>query len=377
VATAHPHDDAPIGERLPRSPANSQHRLLVLWASPTGYLESCLRELEARDVPVLRVAGAPEAEGNEAPYGDDIVSRYHLVPSARLYSSRISQEHREAIRSFNPSAVLVSGWAFRSYRNLVMELKEAGASVIMAADTYVLGAAKAVALRVRYHTYLKAIDAVYVPGGQGEAVLPSLGFSQEEVLRGIYAADSQLIQTQRRPSDGPVRFVYVGRLIERKGIDTLLEAHARLHLEKRPARLTICGTGPLKDRVASRSDVDFREFVQPRDLPEVLASQDVLVLPSRYEPWGVVAAEGAAAGLALLTSDRVGAAHDLLIEFENGRTFAAGNAQQLYERMVWFLDNRDDLEQLSASSRALVRPYLSDRWATRLLRLLDELDVSA
>ena len=56
---------------------------------------------------------------------------------------------------------------------------------------------------------------------------------------------------------------------------------------------------------------------------------DALVLPSDYEPWALVVNEAAAAGLAIVTSDVVGAAAALVRENRNGRTFPAGNLPAL------------------------------------------------
>jgi glycosyltransferase involved in cell wall biosynthesis len=56
---------------------------------------------------------------------------------------------------------------------------------------------------------------------------------------------------------------------------------------------------------------------------------DVLVLPSDFEPWAVVINEALAAGLAVVASDRVGAAADLVRHGVNGMIFPHGDAAAL------------------------------------------------
>jgi glycosyltransferase involved in cell wall biosynthesis len=56
---------------------------------------------------------------------------------------------------------------------------------------------------------------------------------------------------------------------------------------------------------------------------------DVFVLPSKEEPWGMVVAEAMCFGLPVITSDRVGAAMDLVKDGYNGFIFPAGNSKEL------------------------------------------------
>jgi glycosyltransferase involved in cell wall biosynthesis len=68
-------------------------------------------------------------------------------------------------------------------------------------------------------------------------------------------------------------------------------------------------------------DVDWERIV------ELYVAADVFALLSEREPWGVVVNEAAACGLPLVLSDRVGAAHDLLHEGENGTLVPAGDVE--------------------------------------------------
>ena len=70
-------------------------------------------------------------------------------------------------------------------------------------------------------------------------------------------------------------------------------------------------------------------FVQPKDLEPILEQCGVFVLPSRFEPWGVVAHEYAAAGFPLLLSDEVGAKEAFLEEGKNGFVFNSSNPKEL------------------------------------------------
>lgn len=123
-------------------------------------------------------------------------------------------------------------------------------------------------------------------------------------------------------NDGPTVIGALGRLVPAKGFDLLIRAFARLPAED--FRLRIAGDGEQRDELeALAADLEHVEFVGHLDDPApFLADCDVLAMPSRHEAFGLVCAEGKAAGLPVIVSD-VDAlpeqAHDcgLVIESEN------------------------------------------------------------
>jgi glycosyltransferase involved in cell wall biosynthesis len=82
---------------------------------------------------------------------------------------------------------------------------------------------------------------------------------------------------------------------------------------------------------------------------------DVLVLPSDYEPWGVVVTEAAAAGLAVIASSVVGAAADVVEEGVNGRIFRRGDKEHLVECLLDLTDPHRTDAAKAASQRVLAR----------------------
>lgn len=159
-------------------------------------------------------------------------------------------------------------------------------------------------------------------------------------IQGMPAARVAELTARFQLPEGRRFLLYSGRLASVKRVDLLAKAFARLYAERPEWDLLLVGDGPerpqlsayLKDVPAAR--VHWAGFV---DNAEVLAAlyrrADVLVLPSDYEPWGVVVTEGAAAGLALVTSDVVGAAADLLVPGRNGEFFVAGDGESLLQAL--------------------------------------------
>ena len=147
----------------------------------------------------------------------------------------------------------------------------------------------------------------------------------------------------KTPSEpGTVTFLFCGQMIARKGVDHLLTAFATL---PENARLLLVGReAELPALLANlapgvRKRVRYAGFQAPDALPKLFAEADVFVLPSRYDGWGVVVNQALGAGLPIITSDQVGAAHDLVREGENGFTFPAADANALAAAMLRYAAN--------------------------------------
>jgi glycogen(starch) synthase len=86
--------------------------------------------------------------------------------------------------------------------------------------------------------------------------------------------------------------------------------------------------------------VDFLGRVPDRELPALLAAADVVVLPSRYEPFGIVALEAAAAGAALVAST-AGGLGEVVRDGETGVSFPPGDVAALAGAVGRVLDDPD------------------------------------
>src|SRR5512134_3369011 len=84
---------------------------------------------------------------------------------------------------------------------------------------------------------------------------------------------------------------------------------------------------------------------------------DVFVLPSRYDGWGVVVNQAVAAGLPVICSNQVGAGYDLVEDSVNGLKFQAGDAHGLERSMRFLADHREFIEPWGEASRTRGRSW--------------------
>jgi len=140
------------------------------------------------------------------------------------------------------------------------------------------------------------------------------------------AAAGHIVARERSPEAPTV--LYSGRLVERKGIRELLAAIPKV-LQAAPATRFVLAGGPpplsgpevaaqwlTPELVPHHAQIQFTGWLSPSELATWYRSADVLVVPSRYEPFGMVILEGMLHGLPIVASD-VGGPAEIL---EHGRT---------------------------------------------------------
>jgi glycosyltransferase involved in cell wall biosynthesis len=154
------------------------------------------------------------------------------------------------------------------------------------------------------------------------------------------------------PDGGRPLVLAVGRLAPQKGFATLLDAAAAWqHLIPRP-RLLIAGDGPLKAELEAKAKeltVDAEFPGRRSDIPELLASARVFVLPSLWEGQPLALQEALRAGVPIVASDAGGIGG--LTGDDAALLVGPGNAEQLGEAVVSVLEN----DALSARLRAAAR----------------------
>lgn len=130
--------------------------------------------------------------------------------------------------------------------------------------------------------------------------------------------------------------LYVGRFAEEKNLFTLLRAGVYLKEHRQDFVLCLVGKGEKREELEAfceehslQDKVCFVDYMLFDQLVSYYKMAEVLVLPSKFEPWGLVVNEALACGLPVIASDRVGAVDDLIIRGENGDIFSWDDTKEL------------------------------------------------
>lgn len=223
--------------------------------------------------------------------------------------------------------------------------------------------------------------------GQSEATLCNSSFTRGRILEvrdvpvelspygttlpdasGSPGADSISTAKPPRQSDDPFRMLFVGRHIERKGIEHLIDAMAFLDGDR--FRLTIVGHGDrteaLKERARATGDarIEFAGKLSTPDLAKAYAEADVFVLPAVIdskgdtEGLGVVLIEAAEMGLPLVGSN-VGGIPDVVVDGESGLLAPPADPKRLADALRRLADDPGLARHLVDGARARTRRFFS------------------
>ena len=228
----------------------------------------------------------------------------------------------EEIKLFMPDICILAGWGIR--RNIVIGyyLKfQTNCRVVTYSDSQFK---ESVGYKLRSALLgvilTKAFDKIWVPGIYQYEYARNLGFRKKNIIFGsIRVNDFFLAERVRKNRSERLRFIFVGRLVDDKGLNEL--ARAWKSIEHTNCELKIIGDGPLKEMLAGIENVTVLDFMDHNQLKKQYYNSDCFILPSKFEPWGVVVQEAALSGLPLLVSNACGSAYHFVIDGFNGYQF--------------------------------------------------------
>jgi glycosyltransferase involved in cell wall biosynthesis len=195
----------------------------------------------------------------------------------------------------------------------------------------------------------------------GEQFFKGLGARKENIYPYGYfrAHPSPSVSPTVNEDENRIEIIYIGQIVHRKGVDVLLEALRPLFAENPAVYLSIIGTGDLTEDILDwigtykLNNRVFVEGVMPSHrILSRLGRADLLVLPSRWDGWGVVVNEAFAAGVPVVVSDRCGAS-ELVFNGINGYVFRSEDVSDLRGCIQRFLHNRSDWARLRNASAVM------------------------
>lgn len=280
------------------------------------------------------------------------------------------------LRKSNYDAVLVQGWQHYGMLKAAWLAKRAGLQVLMRCEaTDHVASSTGIKGKVREAVVsflLSNVDQCMAIGSRNREFYLRRGVTPENIGSMPYCVDNDHFRQKADATDvaalraqlglDPQRpvILYASKLMRRKFPDHLLEAFAQLP-EPRPYLLYV-GDGELKtslEAAVSQQKLDgvhFLGFCNQSELPSFYALADIFVLPSINETWGLVINEAMNAGCAIITTDQVGSAADLVIDGKNGHVLKAGDIDALSSALQSSLDPQR-LAAMQDDSRERIRHW--------------------
>jgi glycosyltransferase involved in cell wall biosynthesis len=345
-------------------------KFAILWEQWTGYIDICVRALcDYYPVEILRAHLRPTPPAPFRPE-DFVESEYvHVFDDQPVESELVP-----LIARFKPDALLIASWHRPVYRRIARSF--AGQAVrIVGIDNQWRGTLKQWAGRLTAPYFIRPMyDKALVAGPRQRRFARMLGFPDSAIFAPLYCCNfEQFANATAPPGTDVANFLFVGRLVEEKGIRLLVSAYRayRAGVTSKPWGLIIVGTGPLHHLIEGVEGIEYYGFTQPADLPALYARASCFVLPSLFEPWGVVLHEAVCAGLPVICSTACGAGDVFVSQGTNGVVVRSGDLRALTEGLIKIAElPSGELARFRQHSRVLSRSITPDLWADVIWRTI-------
>jgi glycosyltransferase involved in cell wall biosynthesis len=344
-------------------------RILVLYRELAGYFVECLNHLcEKYDVEAVVVAYPVHAD---APFHFKLSGKIQLIDRKEATLSTL----KSLTNDDKFDLIFCGGWGDKEY---LEALKSKKTTALLGFDNQWNGSLKHQMSALYGRIAIKPLfDYAFVPGEKQKKFAKHLGFSLDKIIRGAYSCDvprfASVYEFRKKSSlNGPKKLIYAGRYAEEKFIQQLCSLMKQLReTGKTKWELHCVGKGPLWDQRIEADGIFHHGFMQPESLFEFMKNGDAFILPSTFEPWGVVVHEFAAAGYPMILSSAIGAAEKFLVNNENGYLFESGNVLELEKTLIaLFEQSSENLNKMGEKSAVLAKQITPDTWAKSLYAIM-------
>lgn len=343
-------------------------KIVILYSCLSDYILNILSAYSSISGTELHIVYLDPVK-SEAPFELDLEGENMIFYN---YDQFDKKELIEVVNKINPNLIICSGWNNKKYNSIVAIFHEK-VKCILTMDNQWLGRPKQYLGWLYSRLFIvHKYNKVWVPGAPQIQYALKLGFKKKNILSGWYVANEDKFKLEHKRNTVNKKFVFVGRYVDNKGILDLYYAFVRL-VEEVPNEWTLncVGTGPLLDTIPAHPQIKHFGFMQPKELQRFAKDGGVFVLPSHFEPWGLVVQEFALSGFPLLVSNKVGAASQFLTP-KNGLIFKSQSIDSLYNALKTIVSKSDiELIEMSRLSQELGANVTYENWINTLNSELD------
>jgi glycosyltransferase involved in cell wall biosynthesis len=387
--------------------SHGKFRVLYVATHPIQYLSTVLRKMASDPRLDLSVAycsmdgveGAIDSHfGVELKWDVPLLDGYPWVqvanrsprPAGRRFFGLINSGLWKLVRAGNCDAVITqTGYNYLSYWILLAAAKTSGTPVIFVTDA---SSRRPFDVK-KWKSFLKplvvprifGLNEIIAPGSAaGYELFRGMGIPEDRIVLAPFVVDNgwwtrEAAKVDRRavrerwgiPESSPV-ILFCAKLQPWKRPFDLLRAFAAAAVPE--AHLVFAGDGPQRAELQAETSssglsgrVHFLGFANQTQLPDIYGASDLMVLPSEYEPFGVVVNEAMLCGCPAAVSDRVGARTDLIAEGQTGYIFPCGDIKVLAAVLRTALADRPRLALMATAARQRMQTWSPQEHVERIV----------
>jgi glycosyltransferase involved in cell wall biosynthesis len=361
-----------------------KRRLTILTEIIAPYRIPVFNALAARDDLDLHVIFLSETDPNLRGwlvYKNEIQFPYQVLPAFRRrlgkYNVLINRGLAKALAQSRPDAILCGGYAYLASWQAQRWARARSISFLLWLESTAADQRRYTSLvESLKRRFLARCQGFVVPGKASHAYLRQFGIPGPSIFPAPNAVDNAFFadralqaradrDTTRASLHLPNHYLlFVGRLVEAKGVFELIDAYANLTAALRSeVGLVVVGDGAARQALQrhaagiSPGTVHFAGFVQKEDLPPFYAFADALVFPTHSDTWGFVVNEAMACGCPVIASAVAGCVPDLVDDGLTGKVVPSHDAPKLASTMEYLAVHEDVRSRMSTQATQRIGAY--------------------
>ncbi|SER31382.1 glycosyltransferase family 4 protein [Pedobacter rhizosphaerae] len=300
----------------------------------------------------------------------------------------------DKINTFSPHAILVYGWAYKSHLKVLRHYK-GKIPVWFRGDSTLLNDMslwKKTLRKIFLRQIYKNIDKAFYVGTASKAYFLEYGLKESQLVFAPHAVDNNRFAEDKSYQATSLRkelgiledailILFAGKFEPRKNPQLLLDAF--IEANNKDVHLLLVGNGPLENQLKTAVNdlmlknntigerIHFLDFQNQSEMPVCYQASDLFCLPSQSETWGLAVNEAMAAGKAIIVSNQVGCAADLIKNTENGYIFK--DKAQLTLQLKQITSNKNMLPNMGGASRKIIKEWSFETQVTSFMNELERL----
>ncbi|MDB5145707.1 MAG: glycosyltransferase family 4 protein [Mucilaginibacter sp.] len=295
-------------------------------------------------------------------------------PGSHHFKGIINPDIIHQLETFQPDTILFFGWAYHGHLKALRHFKNK-IPVLFRGDSTLLDeqkGLKAILKSIFLRWVYKHVDHAFYVGTNNKAYFKKYGLTESKLSFAPHAIDNDrfaedktneagLFRENLRIKNDDLLILFAGKLEEKKSPMLLLEAF--LSIPKSNMHLLYLGSGRLKAKLEERAkgikNIHFIDFQNQLKMPEIYQACDLFCLPSKGpgETWGLAVNEAMACRKAVLVSDKVGCAVDLIKDEYNGLVFKSGNFNALQTCLTQLTNSKSLLNDYGLNSIKIIKDW--------------------
>lgn len=342
--------------------------MLVLYRELAGYFMNVMDYLAENHQVKIDIVAYPIAA--EAPFRFENNRKLRRYEREKMDITSI----QALINENNYDLIFCGGWSDQLYLEVVKNNRKIPS--LIGFDKQWLGSLKdQLATRYLKWRIKKYFDYAFVPGAQQREFAVKMGFKSEHVFTGAYVGESKRFEKifQKRQATELLKhkLIFVGRYAPEKNIELLWNSFIEWkNKTQNEWELHCIGAGVLWEKRPIKPYIFHHGFLQGEEFLEKIEDGAVFILPSLYEPWGVVVNEFAQSGYALALTPAIGAATffntPLNCWMFDGKSVT--DFTELFEKINVL--KLDELFEMGRASHELATKLNEEQYAQSILKMM-------